>query len=226
MNLTQKDRELLASSTYREFLKTELNNRQEKNPRYTLRAMARDLKIPPSSLSTRIRGPLHFNSITVDRITKNLQKPAPIADFFKHLALAESRDPGNFLNPHYVMAREIRLQYLYTPSDAPHRLIESDPLKKLTLTLLLRVEGELKTDANLCQRLKVSPEALKKMIDELLALGWVERSSKGPKSCIRFMELGNKGEAYHVRNIHRSILKQAHESLDSLPMDSRSFYSS
>ncbi len=224
--INQKDRELFASGSYKEFLATEIINRKLKNQGYSLRAMARDLEVPASSLSTVINTPVHFNAESIERISQNLQKPVAVSQFFMHLAMAEIHAPGDIYNLDYLKAKELRLKYLYTPSDAPHRMVDGWSLATFSLTLLLKIEGELKTNEALCQRLNVSMDTLKHMINELQSLGWLEPSAQGPKSSIRYLELGNQGNAYEIRSIHKKTLQQADWSLEHLPIEKRFYYNS
>ena|GEM_PF-6900434 len=226
LEINQKDRELLASASYKEFLATEIINRKLKNQSYSLRAMARDLQIPASSLSTVINTQKNFKAESIERISKNLQKPEPVGQFFMHLAMAEINAPGDIYNPDYMKARELRLKYLYVPSEAPHRMVDGWSLATFSLTLLLKIEGELKTNEALCQRLNVSMDTLKHMIEELQSLGWLQPSAQGPKSCINYLEFGNQGNAYEIRNVHKKTLQQADWSLEHLPIEKRFYYNS
>ncbi len=64
-DMMQKDRELLVSHSYREFLASELANRKARNDSYSLRAMARDLEVPVSRLSTIINGRSNFTEASL-----------------------------------------------------------------------------------------------------------------------------------------------------------------
>lgn len=57
---------------YRDLLKDELLVRCERNPRYSQRAFARDLEMPPHKLSEVLRGKQGLSRPTAERIGKNL----------------------------------------------------------------------------------------------------------------------------------------------------------
>jgi hypothetical protein len=58
----------LMSQNLVEKLKEELELRRKKNPRYSLRAMARDLGVSPSCLSRTLNGKTKMNSEREERI--------------------------------------------------------------------------------------------------------------------------------------------------------------
>ncbi len=94
----------------------------------------------------------------------------------------------------------------------------------MALKLLLGIENEIKTDEALQKRLGVSHEDLHQMLDELESIGWIERSPEGSGSKLRFVELGNDGNAYDIRSIHRNSLNHALHSLENNSVDERNFY--
>ena len=47
---------------YREFLRRELTRRVQRNPAYSLRAFARDIRVSPSTLSEALRGRFDFSA--------------------------------------------------------------------------------------------------------------------------------------------------------------------
>ncbi|WP_141730873.1 TIGR02147 family protein [Oligoflexus tunisiensis] len=222
--ITPKDRELLASRHYREFLRTELAERCAKKKLYSMRAFARDLECSVSSLCTVLSGKTHFSKATIHKMAAKLQKAEPVREYFVNLALAEMEAPGDTNNPHYVKAKEIRLQHLYVPAEVPHRMLNSWSLAPLALTLLLEIESEVRTDEALQKRLGVSSEELKKMIDELESIGWIQKTPDGPGTKIRFMELGNRGNAYEIRALHKKALDRAQWCLENMPFEQRYFY--
>lgn len=225
-NIQQRDRELLAARSYREFLMSELASRCSRKKFYSMRAMARDLGLSVSGLSNVLGGKAHFSKPSIQRIASRLRKPEPVSAYFKHLALAEIDAPGDANNTNYLQAKEIRLQHLYMPAEIPHRTINGWSLAPMALTLLLEIEQEMKTDEALQKRLGVSSEELNRMIQELETVGWIEKRADGPGTKIRFMELGNRGNAYEIRSIHRKTIDRALWCMDNMSYEQRYFYSS
>jgi uncharacterized protein (TIGR02147 family) len=222
--LTQKDRDLLACRSYREILKKELDERCARKELYSMRAMARDLEVSVSGLSTVLSGKSHFSKATIFRVAFRLQKPDPVESYFINLALAEIEAPGDDHHPNYRKAREIRLQHIYTSIDVPHRMLNSWSLAPMALKLLLGIENEVKTNEALQKRLGVTADQLKQMLDELESIGWIERSSDGLGSKLRFVEIGSKGNAYDIRSLHRKAFSHALQCLDNNTVDERYFY--
>ncbi len=226
MDISQQDRELLATNSYKEFLAMEFANRRAKNSRYSQNAMARDLDILASSLSTLFKYKAHFSDETLEKVALNLQKPEPIREYFRNIALAEIYSPGDIYDLHYLKAREIRLKYMYAPISVPHRMVDKWELSTLALALLLRIEGEARNDEVLCKRLNITADSLSQMLSELESLGWIERTDAGHVSNIRHIELGNQGTAYHIQNLNKKVLKHTLWAIENLPYESRSSYSS
>jgi uncharacterized protein (TIGR02147 family) len=222
--LTQRDRNLLACRSYRELLKRELDERCARKELYSMRAMARDLEVSVSGLSGVLNGKSHFSKSTIFRVAFRLQKPDPVESYFINLALAEIEAPGDDHHPNYLKAREIRLQHVYANADVPHRMLSSWSLAPMALKLLLGIKDEVKTNEALQKRLGVTEDQLKQMLDELESIGWIERSSEGPGSKLRFVELGNKGNAYDIRSMHRKAFNYALQCLDNKTVDERNFY--
>ncbi len=222
--ITQRDRDLLATRSYREFLQVELKERCARKELYSMRAMARDLEISVSGLWAVLSEKSHFSKNNVYRVAFRLQKPEPIESYFINMALAEIEAPGDVYHPNYLRARDIRLKHLYLKAEVPHRMLNSWSLAPMALKLLLGIENEIKTDEALQKRLGVSNEDLQRMLDELESIGWIERSPEGSGSKLRFVELGNDGNAYDIRSIHRNSLNHALHSLENNSVDERNFY--
>lgn len=222
--LTQKDRDLLALRSYRDFLKRELDDRCAKKELYSMRAFARDLEVPVSCLSSVLSGKSHFSKTNIYKIAFHLQKPEPVENYFMNMALAEIEAPGDHHHPNYLKAREIRQKHLYLKAEVPHRMLNSWSLAPMALKLLLGIENEIKTNEALQKRLGVSAEQLRNMLDELESIGWIERSADGPGSKLRFVELGNNGNAYEIRALHKKAMHQALHSLENQSAEDRYFY--
>ncbi len=58
---------------YRDILKNELERRMNANPRYSLRAFARDLLTPASRLSEVLNGRRGLSEASADRIVRRLK---------------------------------------------------------------------------------------------------------------------------------------------------------
>lgn len=225
-DIQHKDRELLATRDYREFLMTELANRCSKKELYSMRALARDLGLSPSGLSMVLGGKAHFSKTIIQRIASRLQKPEPVSSYFMHLAFAEIEAPGDVHNENYLKAREIRLQHLYVPVQLPHRMVNRWSLAPIALKLLLDIEEELRTDEALQKRLGVNAETLNQIIQEMESIGWIQKTPHGLIPKIRYMELGNNGNAYEIRALHKKTIDRALWCLDNQSYEERQFYSS
>ncbi len=223
--LTEHERDLLSSRDLYEFIGVEFRFRCLKNQKYSLRAYARDLGVQASRISIILRGQSSFSEVFIERIIKRLQWQEPVLSYFRCLALSALQDPGNLHSELMLEARKIRIQYVYTPLHADHRIVDQWELSTFALALLLRFKGEMNSDADLAQKLGITEQKLAAIIADLEAIGWLEKTSQGRVSKVRYVELGDGGSAYHIRSIHRRSLHQALWSLDNLPTEKRHFYS-
>lgn len=78
---------------YRDFLKTVLDERIAHNPRYSMRALARDIKISPSRLSQILQGKQGISRDVAQQISKSLQLSEEEEQLF--ILLAASSDARN-----------------------------------------------------------------------------------------------------------------------------------
>jgi len=69
-------------SSYREYLGAELGRRIQCNPRYSLRAMARDIGVSPAQLSLVIRGQKNLSQQSAFRIANKLTMKPRESDYF------------------------------------------------------------------------------------------------------------------------------------------------
>jgi DNA-binding MarR family transcriptional regulator len=104
-------------------------------------------------------------------------------------------------------------------------MLNSWSLKPLILKLILGIEGEIKTNEALQKRLGVSERDLQQMLDDLESIGWIERSADGHDSKLRFVEIGDVGNAYDIRALHNKGMHHALQCLETQTVDDRHFYS-
>lgn len=77
---------------YRSYLKSEFENRIEKNSKYSLRAFARDLMVSPQFLSHILSGKKHISVSTAVQISEKLNHSVIEASMFLDLILLSSAD--------------------------------------------------------------------------------------------------------------------------------------
>lgn len=223
--LTQHDRDLLAIRNYRDILQFELDARCARKELYSMRAFARDLEVPVSCMSSVLSRKSHFSKSNVYKIAFNLQKPEPVESYFLNLALSEIEAPGDPYHPNYLTARKVREEHLFLKAEVPHRMLKSWSLKPLILKLILGIEGEIKTNEALQKRLGVSAQDLQQLLDDLASIGWIERTADGHDSKLRFVEIGDIGNAYDIRALHKKGIDHALSCLEAQSVDDRHFYS-
>ena len=147
------------------FIASEFNLRLARNPNYSLRAFARDLEMPPSTLS---------------RILTNKRQPSPkmALAILDHLYLApELADEYRALILHSHSPRQKRSRL----AQAPQIFLTAAEFSRicswhsLALLELLRIPGIEGTEVWLAKALKTSRKEIKVILSNLEDLGFVRR---------------------------------------------------
>lgn len=223
-SLHSPDQELFALTSYRSLLSAEFSHRKIKNPTYSLRAMARDLKISPATLSSILKQKSHFQLDTVNRVASCFNRSLELSKYFTWLAYSEILSEDVNSGYYREKAQKIRFRNLFVQVEVPHQSVDRWPLSLLALSLLIRIESVVKEDASLAKRLQITPEVLSDLFDELEKIGWIQRTSNGTVSHVTHIKLGDKGSAYQIKNLNRKTLEHAITSIENVPFEHRSYY--
>jgi len=204
---------LLATDTARNFLLEELNRRTRSNPRYSVRAFARQLKLSPGELSEILRG--------VRKLS-----------FKKAILVARALGLGAGETQHLV-----ELVHLQDAAASPVGPAPTPAERQLTLDVfrvvsdwycfailnLADTEG-FKFNAHwIAKRLGISPTEAGVALERLERVGLLERTGGKLHVCedLVLSPSGIPSEA--VRNYHRDILRKASEAIELQAVEDRDF---
>ena len=197
-----------AHQDYRQILKSELDNRCEQNPRYSLRAFARDLSLSPSRLSEILNYKQGVSRKAAEKIAVNLgYRESEKQD--AHLRLlkkqVESKENKTF---------QLQLDAFKIISDWYH----------IGILELMKL-NTFKPDAKwIARRLGISPIQIELAIDRLLRVGLLKRTEDGRLEAIEvhgWIPGGIPSES--IRKFHKQVLTKALEALSTQPVNQRHF---
>lgn len=212
-----------SSINYRQILIRELASRTRRNPSYSLRAFARDLKIPASKLSQALRGIKGFSADRASSIATHLGLSSSEKDLFVDLVASEHARSlvGRTLAKERVAKKaendefaELDLERFQIISDWFHFAI-------LELTDVKDFESSPEW---ISARLEISLEEAKDAIERLLDFGLLKKNKKGRLSQTLIDIATPSGiPSRSIREQHYQLLQKADKALDMYSVSERDF---
>lgn len=193
-----------------ETLRTELDRRQKTNPRYSMRAFARQLQISPAQLSQMLTGKRPFTASVATRLANRLDlSPAERREFLASAVLSPwSKDK----EPHWAHLEEDRFQLI---ADWKHFAVLS----------LTKVRGARGDGGWIATQLGLS---YSEACEILARLRRMQLISEDPED---FRQLGEPIQAISevpspaIRRFHREALELSLKKLEDTPVERRDFSS-
>lgn len=189
------------------FLKEELNRRQTRNPRYSLRAFAKHLEISPSQLSQMLSGKRIITAKTLHRVCESLcLSPLERKEMFERFTLSESE-----LHPEATPLKEDEFQLI---SEWYHFAI-------LTLSDLPKAKAD---PVWIGKRLNIPSATAREALNRLRRLNILK---DGPEliQVRKSLRVQTETPSQAIRKYHHQVLDLAHERLESVSMEKRDFSS-
>lgn len=199
---------------YRTFLKAVLVEKIEKNPSYSLRALAKQLQVSPATLSGVIRGKRNLSEETAYTIASKLGLEGPQHEYFCVLIqLGQTVDPQRketylnrlkILNPQ-LKIKDLSVDLFKTISDWYHSAI----------LCLSEVENFNFVPSEIAKRLNISIFEAESAVERLERL---ELLTKGPNG--KYLKntdflATSKIPNESLRKFHRQAIQRAMDSLES-----------
>jgi uncharacterized protein (TIGR02147 family) len=214
-----------SSTAYRLILQEEFKRRAGRNPRYSIRAYAKTLKMSPAHLSRIMRGERGLSLQLAERISDCLQFSLDRRQKFCDLVeAAHSRTP---------LRRSLARRRLLT-SQRHERLLGLDVFQAISgwhhgaIRELVLTDGFQNDPAWIADRLGIDVSAARTALERLIRLGLLTRDPDGTLRTDDKMEVkipdGISSEA--VRKFHSQILLKASDSVNSQPVSDRFLSSS
>ncbi len=214
---------MVGMDDYRQVLKNELDNRCRTNPRYSLRAFARDLEIAPSRLSEILNHKQGLSPQGASRIADTLGLQLEEKDYFCDLVSAQHARSQT----EREVAR-IRLLKRQTAEAATYQL-KLDTFKIIAdwyhmgLLELLNIKGFQHDTAWIARQLKITPIQVELAIERLERVRLLRRVDGRLVAAENtgWLEGGVPSES--IKKFHKQILQRAAESLVLQSVEERDF---
>jgi uncharacterized protein (TIGR02147 family) len=202
------------------FLTGQLEQRLQRNPRYSLRAFARDLGLSPAMLSQVLAGTKGLSATAASRIARSLG-----------LNEDESRRWVTLVESRHARSRVVRaaarktlktLESSYTPLDGDAFRVIAD-WHHLAILSLLETEGSRDDEAWIARRLGITVLEVRESLKRLKRLEMIE--SRGGKLKPTGVFFANPAgiPSRSVRSFHSQMLRKAEAALELQATDERDF---
>lgn len=202
--------DLPTPSDFRLYLQNELVARCRKNPKYSMRAFAKLLRIENSALSKILRGKRRLTRTMLFNLASRLGLgPSEIASFERHLIEHEG-NRGENLAP--VKYEQLTLDAFSVISDWYHYAI-------LELTRLQHFRSDAKWVANV---LDVNPAEVSAAAERLVRLGMMRIDENGKWEVVAsHTTVANNFTDAAFRKFQRQVLERAMVALEQVPIEER-----
>ncbi len=205
---------------YREVLTNELEQRCNRNSRYSLRSFARDLAISPARLSDVMRGRYGLSATAALQIAKKLGWSERESQHFCDLVDAEHARSAQ-------KKREAVARLRLSSAQAHHKTLSLDSFKVISdwyhyaILELLEVEGFQPNPTWIGTRLGISPHSCKMAIERLLRLGLMKKVGSTLIASDEFTTTTHDIPSESIKKFHRQILEKALLAIDFQDVDER-----
>lgn len=209
---------------YRRFLTRELEDRCQRNPRYSLRAYARDLGLQPGKLSEILRGRCGLSGAMASSLSDRLKLNAQEKRHF--IALVEAEHARSPLRRQ--QAREdlktLEAQHGFSEVDLERFKIISD-WQHLAIHELFLTKGFAGTPAAAARKLGLTEAQALDAMERLAAFGLLQ-IAEGLWSRVE-MSLGHSTglPSREIRRHHGQLLERAMGALENVSTEERDFSS-
>ena len=213
---------LVGAHDYRDYLRFELDARQSRRPKYSLRAFSRDLKMSPSHLSDVLSGRERLSIQTAQVVSKALGfNPIKKSHFIGMVALEKASKAEEQAKLRAKLDKIVKDDSAYHEHDLDHFKMISDwhHLGILAAAELKSIGGNVQKTA---KTLGLDGKTVKEAVRRLSRLGLV-RVKDRVIEVLKKKTMTPRAEvpSYSVRRFHRQMLQKAGEALDLFAVSER-----
>jgi uncharacterized protein (TIGR02147 family) len=213
---------MATASDYREILRDQLNHRIESNPRYSLRAFARDLGLSPSRLSEILNGKQGLSRASAQKIAGRMGFSFDETNRF--CDLVESLHARSRLSQEVAKARLQKYQ-----AEQSHRTLQLDAFRVVSdwyhfaILCLIELDGFDPDPDWIGRKLQISRYEATAALARLERLDLIEKTKTGYRVLQDFVASPSGIPSEAIRKFHRQVLEKAAAALTAQPLDDREF---
>jgi uncharacterized protein (TIGR02147 family) len=206
---------------YRDILKDELERRCQHNPRYSLRAFARDLDLSPARVSEILQSKTGLSKERAIEVAKKLGFSASETEYFADLV--ESEHARSQVKKNLAKIR------LNKHENKTHQLVQLDTFKLISdwyhfaILELLTLKCAQHKVSWISESLQISEYEAQSAIERLIRLGFliVKKGKWLPadENSVTTAEISSDA----IRRFHAQILTKAIQALNLQPIEERDF---
>jgi len=209
---------------FRTFLNDEFRARTARNPKYSIRAFARDLNVSFSRLSEVISKSQGISLSTSHKMASALKMSDTEKEYFQHLIISKYHRSGEMRNVAQEKINHIKKSRLVVSLREKY----SDLISKwyyLPLIELLTIK-DTPDLVSIAKTLEITPSELTAATNFLLNLGHIAKASDGSwKKTKPFLKIESSTPSKSIRNFHAKFLQTAENALHHQPIEKRKYLS-
>lgn len=189
-------------------LRTELENRKQKNPRYSLRSFAKNLGMSPAQLSQLISGKRKFSPDSLRQVTEHL-----------HLSPEQAS---------MLFSRTLIPQHIVTPEEKSRKRLAEDEFRTISdwfhfaILSLCKIRGAKADPFWIADRLGITPTEAREGLARLVRLKILDEG-KILKRIAPPLSVVSEIPSAAIQSYHHNILNLAQEKLRDAPPSRRDF---
>lgn len=187
----------------RKYLETELERRKKKNPRYSVRGFARDLKIDATALSRILNGSRKIGPKTAKNLLARLDVDASTREVLLRSLIAPDE--------------------MGVPSDSDYTEVTAEQLERMddwiySAILGLARSGNLRLDSQkLAKFFGTKIVEMERQLKTLVELGLLKRTEKGFRTVNARASAAYLKDSAALRKIHAGYISKAIDTLGASP---------
>lgn len=207
---------------FREILQRELESRKLKNPYYSQRAFARDLRISSGRLTSILTQKSGISLKTAQKIAAQLHLTKEEHDLFCQLVIAECARDEKKRNKAKANLDNVFAENYWLNSDQFSVIAD---WYHFAILEMLSLENPPQDVPRIAARLEISEETAKHALDRLKELKLIKKENGKWKATERNTYTGGTIPSRAIRSFHSQIIQKAQQSIEDVPMEKRQIYS-
>lgn len=214
----------LFHSDYRSYLKDEFTKRGLINSQYSMRAFARDIDVPVSTLSEVFSGKKGFSERRALEVVQKLDLTIYEKDHFCDLVRVKHSKDNN--------VKAVAKENIQKRTQLGYCFIEKERFSLISdwrCFVVLEIVTSLNDNAtfeNILDRSGFQKLVLESLIDRLIKSGFIEKRSDQYLSTTTFTEFSSPVSSVKVQRFHVDVMKEAMKKISLMSVDEKEYSSS